>query len=136
MYVRRVPTKRGSKSGNNLTKVEPEGRGPPRQAAENLVVTPEFGVMGLRQMLGQAPSRGRRGQCPIQLAAQMPGPDAAPMLGAVNYHTGETVVLCRRHKRQLEVAELLQALVNRHPRPGRRCPLARPAVHYGRGLEL
>ena len=36
-------------------------------------------------------------------------------LGAVNYHTGETVVLVRRHKRRREVAELLHALVNRPP---------------------
>lgn len=36
-------------------------------------------------------------------------------LGAVNYHTGETVVLFRRRKRRREVAELLQALVDKHP---------------------
>jgi hypothetical protein len=36
-------------------------------------------------------------------------------LGAVNYYTGETVVLFRRRKRRREVAELLQALVDRHP---------------------
>jgi transposase len=36
-------------------------------------------------------------------------------LGAVNYHTGETVVIIRRRKRRLEVAELLQALVDKHP---------------------
>jgi transposase len=36
-------------------------------------------------------------------------------LGAVNYHTGQTVVLFRRHKRRREVAELLQALVDKHP---------------------
>jgi putative transposase len=36
-------------------------------------------------------------------------------LGAVNYHTGETVVLFRRHKRRREVAERLQALVDQHP---------------------
>jgi hypothetical protein len=35
-------------------------------------------------------------------------------LGAVNYHTGETVVLFRRRKRRQEVAELLQALVDKH----------------------
>ena len=35
-------------------------------------------------------------------------------LGAVNYHTGETLVLFRRRKRRREVAELLQALVDRH----------------------
>jgi putative transposase len=36
-------------------------------------------------------------------------------LGAVNYHTGETVVLFRRRKRRREGAELLQAVVDRHP---------------------
>ena len=36
-------------------------------------------------------------------------------LGAVNYHTGETVVIIRKRKRRLEVAELLQALVDKHP---------------------
>jgi len=37
-------------------------------------------------------------------------------LGAVNYHTGETVVLVRRRKRCREVAELLEALLSKHPR--------------------
>jgi len=36
-------------------------------------------------------------------------------LGAVNYHTGETIVLFRRRKRRREVAELLQALLDKHP---------------------
>ena len=36
-------------------------------------------------------------------------------LGAVNYHTGETVVLFRRRKRRQEVAELLEALLAKHP---------------------
>ncbi len=36
-------------------------------------------------------------------------------LGAVNYHTGKTVVLFRRRKRRLEIAELLQALLVKHP---------------------
>lgn len=36
-------------------------------------------------------------------------------LGAVNYHTGETVVLIRKRKRRREVAELLQALLAKHP---------------------
>jgi putative transposase len=35
-------------------------------------------------------------------------------LGAVNYYTGETVVLIRRRKRRREVAELLQALLDKH----------------------
>jgi transposase len=36
-------------------------------------------------------------------------------IGAVNYHTGETAVLFRRHKRRREIAELLQALLDKHP---------------------
>lgn len=36
-------------------------------------------------------------------------------LGAVNYHTGETVVLIRKRKRRSEVAQLLQALLDKHP---------------------
>jgi transposase len=36
-------------------------------------------------------------------------------IGAVNYHTGETVVIVRRHKRRCEIAELLQRLVDKHP---------------------
>jgi transposase len=36
-------------------------------------------------------------------------------VGAVNDHTGETVVLFRRHKRRWEVTERWQALGHRHP---------------------
>lgn len=36
-------------------------------------------------------------------------------LGAVNYHTGKTVVIIRKRKRRQEVAELLQALLEEHP---------------------
>lgn len=36
-------------------------------------------------------------------------------IGAVNYHTGETVVAVRRHKRRREIAALLQMLVDKHP---------------------
>lgn len=36
-------------------------------------------------------------------------------LGAANWHTGETVVLVRRRRRRREFAELLQALVDKHP---------------------
>jgi putative transposase len=36
-------------------------------------------------------------------------------LGAVDYHTGQTVVLLRRHKRRREIAELLEALLTQHP---------------------
>lgn len=37
-------------------------------------------------------------------------------LGAVDWHSGEVVVLTRRRKRRREVAELLEALLARHPR--------------------
>lgn len=36
-------------------------------------------------------------------------------IGAVNYHTGETIVLVRRRKRRKEIAELLEALLVQHP---------------------
>ena len=36
-------------------------------------------------------------------------------IGAVNYHTGHTVVLFHRHKRRREIAALLQALLDQHP---------------------
>lgn len=36
-------------------------------------------------------------------------------LGAVNYHSGENVVVIRKRKRRKEVAELLQCLVDKHP---------------------
>jgi len=37
-------------------------------------------------------------------------------IGAVNYHSGETVVLTRPRKRRREVSELLTALLDKHPR--------------------
>lgn len=42
-------------------------------------------------------------------------PDKYYGIGAVNYHTGETIVLFRRRKRRQEIAELLQALLDKHP---------------------
>jgi transposase len=36
-------------------------------------------------------------------------------IGAVNYYTGETVVLFRRHRRRQEIAELLEAVLTKHP---------------------
>jgi putative transposase len=35
-------------------------------------------------------------------------------IGAVNYHTGETVVIVRPHKRRIEIAELLRGLLKKH----------------------
>lgn len=36
-------------------------------------------------------------------------------IGAVDYHSGETLVLVRRRKRRKEIAELLAALLEKHP---------------------
>jgi Homeodomain-like domain len=62
----------------------------------------------MRRALGRP-----RGQ---QVMIPPPGqPSKRDGLGAVNYHTGATVVLFRRRKRRREVAELWQALVDKHP---------------------
>ena len=42
-------------------------------------------------------------------------PDKRYGIGAVNYHTGEPVVLFERRKRRREIAKLLEALVAKHP---------------------
>jgi putative transposase len=51
-----------------------------------------------------------------QLMIPTPGqPKTHYGLGAVNYHTGEMVGIIRKRKRRKEVAELLQALLEKHP---------------------
>src|SRR5918912_392078 len=53
-----------------------------------------------------------RGQ---QIEISTPGQEQrAYGIGAVNYHTGETVMLTREHKRKADIAMLLRALVERH----------------------
>lgn len=55
---------------------------------------------------------------PVGQQIMIPTPGQATKrygIGAVNYHTGETVVLFRRRKRRREIAELLQALLDKHP---------------------
>lgn len=42
-------------------------------------------------------------------------PDTYYGIGAVNYHTGETVVRFERRKRRREIAQLLEALLAKHP---------------------
>lgn len=42
-------------------------------------------------------------------------PDKYYGIGAVNYSTGETVVQFQRHKRRKEIAQLLEALLEKHP---------------------
>ena len=50
-------------------------------------------------------------QVEIPTSAQ---PDKYYGMGAVNYHTGETVVQFRLHKRRKEIAQLLEALLQKH----------------------
>jgi putative transposase len=51
-----------------------------------------------------------------QVMIPTPGqPDKYYGIGAVNYHTGESVVLFQRRKRRQEIAQLLEALVQKHP---------------------
>ncbi len=70
----------------------------------------EFNLSWLPTLRAMWSRRGR------QIMIPTPGqPTKRYGLGAVNYHTGETVVLFRRHKRRREIAELLQALVDKHP---------------------
>jgi putative transposase len=52
-----------------------------------------------------------------QVMIPTPGqPDKYYGIGAVNYHTGETVVQFQRHKRRKEIAQLLEALLEKHPK--------------------
>ena len=70
----------------------------------------EFNVSWLPTLRKMWSPKGRQVMIPT------PGqPKVHYGLGAVNYHTGETVVIIRKRKRRLEVAELLQTLVEKHP---------------------
>jgi transposase len=52
-----------------------------------------------------------------QVMIPTPGqPDKYYGIGAVNYHTGETIVQFQRHKRRREIAQLLETLLERHPK--------------------
>ena len=51
-----------------------------------------------------------------QVMIPTPGqPEKYYGIGAVNYHTGETVVQFHRRKRRKEIAQLLEALLAKHP---------------------
>jgi transposase len=51
-----------------------------------------------------------------QVMIQTPGQQTTYYgIGAVNYFTGETVVQFQQHKRRQEIAQLLEALVEKHP---------------------
>lgn len=51
-----------------------------------------------------------------QVTIPMPGQTNKRFgIGAVNYHTGETVVILRKRKRREQIAELLTQLLVAHP---------------------
>jgi putative transposase len=51
-----------------------------------------------------------------QIMIRTPGqPKKHYGIGAVNYHTGETLVIFRKRKRRQEIAQLLQMLLDKHP---------------------
>ncbi|HEY1352163.1 MAG TPA: IS630 family transposase [Ktedonobacteraceae bacterium] len=70
----------------------------------------EFNISWLPTLRAMWSPKGQ--QVMIQTPAQ---PTRHYGIGAVNDQTGETVVLVKRHKRRQEIAELLQALVDKHP---------------------
>jgi putative transposase len=70
----------------------------------------EFNVSWLSTLKAMWSPQGQRVMIPT------PGqPKKHYGLGAVNYYTGEAMVLFKRRKRRREVAELLQTLVDKHP---------------------
>ncbi len=80
------------------------------KAGDAFYYADEFNVSWLPTLRAMWSPKGQ------QVMISTPGqPKAHYGLGAVNYHTGETVVLIRKHKRRQEVAELLQALLEKHP---------------------
>lgn len=70
----------------------------------------EFNVSWLPTLRAMWSPKGQ--QVEIPTPAQ---PDRYYGIGAVNYHTGETVVQFQLRKRRKEIAQLLEALVEKHP---------------------
>jgi transposase len=56
-------------------------------------------------------------------------------IGAVNYHTGETVMVTRDHKRKDDVAVLLRALLNRHSTGTIYLAWDNATTHFGGDIE-
>ncbi len=76
------------------------------KASEVFYYADEFNVSWLPTLRQMWTPKGQQVMIPT------PGqPKVHYGLGAVNYHTGKTVVIIRRRKRRFEVAELLQGIV-------------------------
>ena len=75
-----------------------------------LLYADEFNLSWMPTLKAMWAPKGQ--QVMIQTPAQ---PTKRYGIGAVDYHTGETVVLIRHRKRRRETAELLGALLEKHP---------------------
>jgi transposase len=56
-------------------------------------------------------------------------------IGAVNYHTGETVMLTRDRKQKDDVAYLLRALLNKHPTGTIYLTWDNATTHFGGAID-
>ena len=56
-------------------------------------------------------------------------------IGGINYHIGETVIIFRRRKRRSEIAEFLEALLERHPTETIYVVWDNVNTHYGDEIE-
>lgn len=80
------------------------------QAGDTFYYADEFNLSWFPTLRAMWSPRGQQVMIPT------PGqPTKQYGIGAVNYHTGETVVQFHRHKRRKEIAQLLEALVEQHP---------------------
>jgi len=80
------------------------------QAGDTFYYADEFNLSWFPTLRAMWSPRGQQVMIPT------PGqPTKQYGIGAVNYHTGETVVPFHRHKRRKEIAQLLEALVEQHP---------------------
>jgi putative transposase len=80
------------------------------KAGEVFYYADEFNVSWLPTLRAMWSPKGQQVMIPT------PGQQATYYgIGAVNYYTGETVVQFQPHKRRQEIAQLLAALVEKHP---------------------
>jgi putative transposase len=56
-------------------------------------------------------------------------------IGAVNYHTGETVMITRKHKRKPDIADMLRALLVRHGTGTIFLALDNSPTHFGDDID-
>src|SRR5215469_16128395 len=80
------------------------------KAGEVFYYADEFNLSWLPTLRAMWSPKGQ--QVEISTPAQ---PDKYYGIGAVNYHTGETVVQFQSRKRRKEIAQLLEALLEKHP---------------------